>query len=204
MPRKRVWRVGAMIALGVLVCCSGAVRASFHEWRIVELYSNASGSVQYIELQQFSSIFDDEKFVGGMSITDMALGHNFTIPQNLPAVPVANQYFLVGTPSYAALGGVPAPDYTLAADNFFSVDADTVSFSFVDSLSFTSGQLPTDGTHALHRAWGDTAFTTPTALPTNFAGATGTVPEPAGLAAAAVLSLALTRRRVALISDVSR
>ena len=118
MLRKSASCVGVLGAIVFAICCPTVVRASFHEWKIVELFSNASGSIQYVKLQQPSIIIDDERFVGSLTITDTVSGNVFTIPQNLPGAPVANQFFLVGTPGYAALSGVPAPDYTFAANNF--------------------------------------------------------------------------------------
>ena len=186
----------AVIGIGLF---APTARATFHLWKIDEVYSNASGSVQFIEFQQPSSEFDDERFLSGQTLTDATLGHSFTFPANLPSAPVANQHFLVATPGYAALTGLPAADYLLPANSFFSTSGDTLTYaSGVDSLTFSGSQLPIDGSNSLNRAYGASTFTTAANSPTNFAGQTGTVPEPGILALVAVgASLGLRRRKAA-------
>jgi serralysin len=173
-------------------------RGSYHEWRISEIYSNASGSVQFIEFLQPAEEFDDERFLSGQTLTDSALGHSFSFSTNLPLEPPASSRFLVATPGYAALARVPQADYVLPANNFFSTAGDTLTFaSFVDQATFTGAQLPTNGVNSLNRDYGVSAFTTARNSPTNFFGQTGSVvPEPSA-ALLAVLGFAalLPRRR---------
>src|SRR5713226_6247157 len=169
---RRSSRVAALWVLAVGAWVGGFASpayATFHLWKIDEVYSNASGTVQFIEFLQPSFIIDDERFVGGQSLVDMALGHSFTFPGNLPSMPAANQHFPVATPGYAALPGVPAPDYILAAHNFFSTSADTLTYAGgSDSVTWSAGQLPTDGTNSIQRAYGAPTFTTGPNSPTNF------------------------------------
>lgn len=176
--------------------------ATFHEWRMEEIYSNSTGTIQFIELEQAPFQFDDERFVGGQSLTESALGHSYVFPANLPAAPTAGSHFLVATPGYAALSGVPTADYVLPLNTWFKVAGDTLTFAtFVDNLTFTGAQLPVDGSLSLKRAYGASVFTTSANSPTNFAGATGTVPggttpEPTTLAVLAGTWIAMgTRRR---------
>jgi serralysin len=176
--RQLVARYAGMIVFAASAC---PALASFHTWRISEVYSNAAGNVQFIEFQQPSSVPDDERFVNNQTITTSAAPiHSFTIVGNLPSAPLANSYFLVGTPDYAALASAPDPDYTLPAGSFFNISGDTLTFAVtVDTLTFGSGALPTNGTDSLTRtSWGSGTTTTGAATPTNFAGQTGTVPEP--------------------------
>lgn len=193
----RLARAAAVAAAAYAGLFAPQARATFHEWRIDEIYSNASGTVQFIEFLQPPAPEDDERFVGGRTITDSALGHSFTIPANLPAEPGGSAHFLVATPGYAALAGAPAPDYVLPADNFFSTTADTLTFAtFVDNVAFTAGQLPLNGRDAIERAYGAGTFGTGVNSPTNFAGQAGSVPEPGDVAAlAAVGGLLGCRRR---------
>ncbi|HZL34134.1 MAG TPA: PEP-CTERM sorting domain-containing protein [Tepidisphaeraceae bacterium] len=194
------FKKSAMLALAAT--CAGGLglpsiaRATFHEWRIDELYSNASGTVQFIELQQPSFEFDDERFVGSQILAESALGHSFTFPSNLPGVPVADQNFLVATPGFASLPGAPTPDYVLPSNNWFSTAGDTLNYaSGIDTLSFTGSQLPTDGINSINRAWGTTPLITGRETPTNFAG----VPEPATLGLLIIgAGLGLMRRRRAV------
>src|SRR5881409_3923726 len=72
--------------------------ASFHLWRINEIYSNADGSVQFIEFVTSSS---GQQFLAGHSLTSSdasgATIKTFTFPSNLSG-DTANHSFLVATP----------------------------------------------------------------------------------------------------------
>ncbi len=187
-----------------------SARAAFHLWDIVEVYSNADGSVQYIE---FFTDDPDEEFLTGRTLTSNAnpLGSNnpFFFPNDLPSEPdTANRSFLVATPDFAAqCDNAFSPDYTFAAANFHHLVADTLEFGEVatpplDTLTYTSGELPTDGYYALHEDFGDITGATRTIAPnspTNFAGQV-CLPEPSGwpmqvAGLAGVLGLARWRRR---------
>ncbi len=177
-----------------------AAHGSFHEWRISEIYSNNTGSVQFIEFQLPSLISDDERFLTFASLSETVSGRNFPFPNNLPGAPLANQYFLVGTPGYAALAGVPPADYTLPFNNWFNPSGDTVKYAGgLDSIVLTAGLLPTDGIHSLRRENGAANFTEQTSFATNFAGQSGAVvvPEPSILTLATIglVPLVLRRRR---------
>src|SRR5262249_9450022 len=148
-------------------------------------YSNASGTVQFIQFQQSPAPSDNEQFLSVASIADSANSNFYAFPTNLPSVPAANSFFLVATPGYAALSGVPAADYTLPSNNWFSTSGDTLTFAGgVNTLAFTGAQLPTNGTQSLFRAYGSATLTTGTNNITSFAGQTGSIPapEPASLA----------------------
>jgi serralysin len=176
-------RFAATVVAVVVLIGLGATtaEATFHEWKISEVYSNATGTVQFIEFLQPSFSFDDERFVAGQTLTDAAFGHTFTFGSSLPNQPPPSSHFLVATPGYAALSGVPAADYVLPANNFFNTAGDTLTFAtFVDQLQFTGAQFPTNGTSSLNRDYGATTLTTARNSPTNFAGQSGSVvPEPA-------------------------
>jgi hypothetical protein len=164
-------------ALAILLCAPFA-RASFHDWRISEVYSDASGTAQAIELHE-SFGGTAEYFLAGFGITSNS--HTYTFPSNLPATNTAGRYFIIGTPAFAALPGAPALDYTLPAGNFFNSAGDVLTYiSGTDTFSF--GAIPTDGNNSVHRI-GQFTFNVTVGPndPTNFAGTIGHVPEP-GLA----------------------
>src|SRR5205814_5334062 len=97
--------------------------------------------------------------------------------------------------AYAALSGVPAPDYTFPVNNFFTTGGDTLNYaSSTNTLTFTSGQLPVNGSNSLNRAYNQSTFFTAVNSPTNFAGASGTVPEPAAIGLLALGIIPLLRR----------
>ena len=183
------------LALGVLIVPFSA-GATFHRWDITEFYSNASGSVQYVE---FYDIFNSEHLLSGhtlQSTTPPVM--SFTFPSNLSSTSTANQHMLVATHGFASLPGAVTPDYTLPAWNFFATVADTLNFaSGFDTITWTSGQLPTDGIDALHEDYGGTNRHTGPNTPTNFAGQVGSLPEPSrelGLLAGSLAVFGLARR----------
>ena len=186
------------VAIGLSLATASLAQAAFHLFQITEVYSNASGSVQFVELFTDQS---SQQFVNFTSLESSTTGNTYNFPAQLPA-DSANHHFLIATPGYAALPGVPAPDYILPINNFFSTTADTLTFSGAQfpTFSFSSGQLPTDGVNSLNRAYLG-AFVTPPApssglnSPTNFNGATGTVPEPSAFVLATVAAAGLLWRR---------
>ena len=141
---------------------------SFHLWKIDEIYSNADGTVQFIEL---SNAANGEQFVDGVSITDTANGvtNTFTIAGNLPGSATAGTHFLIATQGFANLG-IVTPDYIIPA-GFVFTGGGTIDYAGYDTVTY--GALPSDGTSSITRV-GVVA----SASPTNFAGATGTVTLP--------------------------
>ena len=182
-----------LLAFAVLLVPLSAA-ATFHLWQIVEVYSNADGSVQYIELLTNTNLQNQ--------LTSHYLKSNantFIFPNDLPNNQTANQHFLVATPAFASKCGAAPPDYTFAAANFHSLVMDTLDFAGVDTFAYSSGQLPTDGYYALHEDFGLENPTKKANSPTNYAGQV-CLPEPsawlmrvAGLAG--VLGLDPWRRR---------
>jgi len=143
---------------------------SFHIFHINEVYSNADGTVQFIE------------FVGDDNFQDLWAGHSiistngvntntYNIATNLPSSATAGKSVLFATQGFANLG-IVAPDFIIPS-SFLFINGGTVNFPGMDSVSYSV--LPTDGTHSLNRD-GATGINSPT----DFAGVTGTVPGAAG------------------------
>jgi hypothetical protein len=177
------------------VCVSGVgrtARAANHIWHLSELYSNSSGSVQFVEMHDN---FANEGFLAGQTLTATDAGntqsHVFTFPTNLPdPFQTANHYLLIATAGFGSLPGGVTADYTLPP-SFLFTDGGTLRFSGSgDSISYAS--LPTDGTSALAINFTIDPHTSGTAVnsPTNFAGAVGSVPEPTAWAPAVAAALA--------------
>jgi len=164
--------------------------ASFHFWLPDEAFSNASGTIQFLE---FSEPFDGEQFLTLTSLHSNA--NTFPFSSDLPSSFTAGKYFLVGTAAFAALPGAPAPDYIIPA-NFFSTTADNLFLdgSVRSPLTFSAGLLPTDGIHSL--SFDGNSLSTSINSPTNFAGATTSIPEPSTglLVLTGLLGLAARRR----------
>jgi len=139
---------------------------SFHLFHIAELFSNADGSVQFIE---FVGDANDERFWAGHSLisTNGAVTHSFEFPANLPSSSTAGRSVLEATQGFAALGLVN-PDY-IVPNGFLFTAGGTVSVPGMDQV--VHGALPTTGTLSL-----DDSGAVGIASPTNFAGATSTIP----------------------------
>ncbi len=169
--------------------------AGFHLWALSELYTNADGSVQFLE---FTTTFGSQQFVAGQQvqlqmISPASVLNTFTIPTNLPS-DSTNKKFLIGTANLQALYGV-TPDFVITA-NFLAVAGGfsnkTISFFGTNSLlSLTN--LPLNGTQSLNYPTG-TVNSTVTA--TNFAGVNSSpIPEPVTASLVGLGVLALLRRR---------
>ena len=160
----RKLRARIFLAVLMLVASAGS-HAAFHEWKINEVYSDASGNVQFIELTTTVGL---QQFVGGHQISTTQGGpfNVFMFPGDLPA-DSANKKFLIGTAGYAALPGVPPPDY-IVPNGFVFTSNVTINFAGFDSVTFPT--VPTDGSLSIDRN-----LSTATNSPTNFNGATGTV-----------------------------
>jgi hypothetical protein len=169
-------RAAAVMACALCAALgSTAALASFHLWRIAELYSSADGLVQFIELHE-SFGADGENFLmgQGMISTQGTTTRTYTFPTNLPNASTANKRMLIATPGFAALG-VVVPDYIVPAPFLFP-GGGTLDYAGVDIVSYPA--LPTDGVSSVDRT-GARA----TNSPTNYAGQTGSIsggPSPQG------------------------
>jgi hypothetical protein len=165
---------------GCLALCAAiflpvTARAAFHLWDISEIYSNSSGSVQFIEL--FTGSFG-QTLTSGTQITSNT--HTFTFSSNITTPPDTNgRHLLLATAGFGALAGGVTPDFTIPS-SFFSPLGDHITYQGAAGNK-TFGPLPTDGVLSLTygRVTGPAANS-----PTNYAGMTGSVhlaPEPAGI-----------------------
>lgn len=164
MYRNLLTRAWSTVLLAAI--CSSA-NATFHLWAISEIYSNADGSVQFVEL---ATSFGNQQFITGHAITSTqgATTRSFTFPSDL-AGDSTNKTFLIGTAGFAALG-VVTPDYVVP-NGFLFTSNGVVNFAGVDSVSYAA--LPTDGIFSIDRN-GVPGVNSPR----NFAGATGTIVPP--------------------------
>lgn len=152
---------------GVLLLVPGWALASFHTLTVQQVYSNASGTVQYVLLKESSGL-NGQNILGGHALvaTSSSASKTFSFTANLPSSATANKFVLVATQGFADLN-VVTPDYTIPS-GFVPIAGGSIAFAAVDTMTF--GALPTDGTNALSRSG-----TTVTNSPVNFAGKSGTV-----------------------------
>ena len=175
-------RILAVILLAALAL---PANATFHLWYINELYSNADGSVQFIELKAASS---GQQFVRGHTIrsTSGSQTHTYTLPNDLPGDSAEGQgdpggggysyggyggetvykSFLVATQGFAALN-IVAPDFIVPNGFLFPAGGTIVWGEGSDTVSH--GALPSDNRSMMR----DRTLTTPS--PMNFAGVVGAI-----------------------------
>jgi hypothetical protein len=153
----------ALAALaGVIVAAPSPSYAGHHLWKLTQLFSNASGSVQFAQL---FTADNGEPGVGPFGLT--ASGHTFNFVTNLPSSTTANTWILVATSNFASLPGAVAPDYIIPP-SFFSTGGGTITYAGIDAWNY--GTVPTDGVHSLLRD-GSTAVNSAI----NFAAQSGSV-----------------------------
>jgi Dockerin type I domain len=171
---------------------------AFHLWHVKEVFTNASGTVQFIEM--FDS-FSGENYVSDMVLSADSDGvvKNFSFPDVVDtSIDSAGRHILIATSGFDALPGGIAPDFTFAqggvTGSFFNPNATNITITFFgsgDGLSFTGASLPKDGINSLEdsNATGLPFLSTPNISPglnspTNFHNEEGEVnlstPSPTG------------------------
>src|SRR4051812_41454815 len=98
---------------------AGSASAAFHFWNIQEVYTNASGTLQYIE---FVALGGGQQFVNGQQISVSNVGasqtNTFTLTASLP-LDSAGHTFQIGTAGLQAAGG-PVPDFIIPNNFLFA------------------------------------------------------------------------------------
>ncbi len=163
--------VGFLVTLTYLFAGSVPAFASAHTWRINELFSNADGTIQFIEVKECCGS-PNEILLGGKDVESTATGNIFVFPANLALGTTANKHILLATAGFAALPGAPTPDHIIP-DNFFDQSADSVTYYVYDTMTFAAGVYPLDGVSSLQDT--PAGFTVGPNSPTNCSGATGSV-----------------------------
>jgi hypothetical protein len=145
-----------------------AAAAKSHLWKFTEVFSNAGGSVQFIEMFVFDPAGTAETKLKNQTLVSNS--HTFVFPNDLPNQNTFHTWILIATPAFAALPGAPVPDYTIPP-NFFDPAGDQLRYrTTLDILPLPLGAVPVDGILSYLRN-GSTAVNSPT----NFAGASGSV-----------------------------
>ncbi len=165
-------------AAGFLVAalsCSAAVPA----WKIREVYSNAGGDVQFVEL---SAATDGQNQLSGLKLAFTNGGtivHSLTLDKN-PVGATSRHSILIGTANLATLYGV-RPDHVIPAGFLTGGARRFIDFANgADKVSLAA--LPGDGVKSLDGLTGnsDPAVTAvlPHAAPGNFSGQSAMVDGP--------------------------
>lgn len=176
--------LGGVIAIALAVLFApGDTHATSHLWRITEIYSNASGTVQFIELKESEG--DDLEFhLNEFGMYLETLGHKWYFPTDLDG-PTGHRYMLIATPAFASIPDAPVPDYLIDAAMvpfFFNPSLDSITFrNDLNAFSFkilTPQLLPLDGVNSLHYPLDGGDPTMGPNSPTNFAGETNQIGVP--------------------------
>jgi hypothetical protein len=171
----------AVLACPLLVAPAPPARATAHLWRITEVFSNAAGDVQFIELHEITGD-DRETHLNEFGMYLRSIDKTWYFPADLNG-PTGHKWMLVATPAFAARPGAPTPDYILDEDllpGFFQPTFDILQFrnalNEFSTARLFPGTLPLDGYHSLNFPTdGGDPFVAPNS-PTNFAGDTATLP----------------------------
>jgi hypothetical protein len=183
------------LACLAFVTMASTASAGFHLWHVKEVFSNADGSVQFVEM--FDS-FSNENFVTGFTLSSNSDGviKNFVFPAD-PNGNTVDKHMLITTPGFGSLSGAVAPDFTFdqggVTGSFFNPNATNITISFNgsgDSMTFTGASLPKNGINSLTDAGasgfppGTPSISSGLNSPTNFAMQEGRVnlsaPSPTG------------------------
>jgi hypothetical protein len=173
IPRLMASSLARIAAVAMAALVTTSAHAAFHLWNIQQIYTDSSGSLQYVQL---FCPFGGQNFINGFTLSVVNVGatqtHSFTVPGGSLGGDTFNHSLLFGTAGLQAAGG-PAPDYIIPNNFLFSAGG-SINFWGANGGAYTA--LPTDGSNA--RNWADgNALNSPQ----NYAGQTGTVvvPEPA-------------------------
>jgi hypothetical protein len=156
MPSARhfLWTTAIAICV-VLGDMQPSAQAAFHLWNVKEVFSNADGSVQFIEM------FDNSGFetaVSGLKLRSNSDGvtKEFTFPANL--VNNTPGHMLIATTGFGSLTGGVTPTFTFDQSStalslpFFNPNATNITFTFTgssDTMTLTGASLPKDGIRSL-------------------------------------------------------
>lgn len=178
---QRFIRAGLLLLVWLLAAPPTAL-AAFHLYDVKEVFSNADGTVQFVEL--FTS-FNNQHFLSGHTIvaSQDASTNTFTFAANGPS-PTASTHLLIATAGFEAACGI-APDFVMADNFLFDPDGSVNFAENTDIVSYTS--LPLDGETSLNYP-GEVSATN---SPTNFAGTTCTLEAPAAVPGLAPWGLGL-------------
>jgi hypothetical protein len=173
MP-KRLVRLFAATAASF--CAAGPAAAASHLWRFNEFYSSPDRRVQFIEMREIAGSQIETNISEHWYATDgYNQDHSQLLGTDLP-FGTAFKKFLVGSQSYAALEGVPEPDYILP-DGFLDPTGDTVVWWFYQTLVIPPGVMPSDGHLSITVVDPNApSYSVGPNSPTNFAGETGSIP----------------------------
>ncbi len=179
------WMTGLCGFVVALSSFSSPAISASHQWRFSEFYSSPDRSIQFIEMQEITGSENEIQIANHWFETNSYnTNHSDLLGSNL-SFGTANKKFLVGTQSYAALIGVPVPDY-IVPDAIIEPDGDVIRWWFYQVIVIPSATMPSDGVRSITVVDPSLPNLIPSYSvginsPTNFAGDTGTVVLPSAV-----------------------
>jgi hypothetical protein len=176
---RTIAKLAAFVAAGVFVALSPgqSAKAGSHTWEVWEVFSNADGTVQFVEIKETHG-GTAETGLGGHTMISHPSGNTKSM-HNVTGN-TAFTYYLLGTTAFAALPGAPTPDEIIPA-NFIRLSTDTsMEYSFTNTATWTLGAIPTNGTSSLSRLVSNGPLVSGTNSPTNYAGVAGQIDASGG------------------------
>jgi hypothetical protein len=164
---KKMARIQRYVRAMLFVLAAAATNAwaSFHIVQIDQIFSDASGNVQYIRL---AALAGGQQFLAGQNIvaSQGQSSKTYAFTTDLPG-DTTGKKFLIATQGFAALN-IVTPDYVVP-NGFLFRPGGTINYAGSSDI-VTYAALPSDGTRAIDRNG-----TVVVAAPVNFAGQTGQV-----------------------------
>jgi hypothetical protein len=155
---------------------AGRAHAFYQGWVINEVYSNADGSIQFVELRALFS--SQHVLANGATLIARdtnAASHVYVFTSDLPSSMTFAKTMLLATPDFATQPGAVTPDFIIPP-NFLFFPAGSLQYPDAEGNEFmTYTNLPADGVASLVRSGGDELVYSATNSPRNFAGQTGSV-----------------------------
>jgi len=137
--------------LGLFILGTTGAFGGAHTWDVNELYSNADGTIQFVELREANGT-PGETGVSGQPMRSLSFPTHTLVLINGPiAAPTTNKFLLGGTAAFAALPGSPDLDFTIPNGFLRLLANDSVSYGPpYDTLAYGAGQIPLDGINSFN------------------------------------------------------
>ncbi|PCJ22844.1 MAG: hypothetical protein COA96_13210 [SAR86 cluster bacterium] len=167
-------KISTVIKAPLLIAVSiymGLAVADFHLWQLSEIFTNAEGDIQYVELQ--TSATGQNNLAGQSLVSSNGFGqqNTFTFSQSLTGE-TQGKKLLIATASFVQLTGLSA-DYILD-EGFLFTEGGSLNFAGgVSTVTYIAAQLAKNGIQSMN-----SNLEPQLADPTNFVGLTATISVP--------------------------
>jgi hypothetical protein len=149
-------------------------QAASHQWRISELFTNADGTVQFIEMKEIAGA-TQEWGLKDKWLLVVGAARQYTFRSDLTGN-TAGRNLLLGTQGFKDTPGAPTPDIVIP-DGFLPLGSDVLEYWMYSAATINFGPLPVDGVTSYNIAYPISGPTGTNAVnsPTNYAGESGSI-----------------------------